>query len=343
MVGGSTPLRIFVVYSITLLHLVFDLLAFRSDLKFWRDRSSFEGISSLSVAMQAVTNLIMVFYLLEQQKAKFLIYIVLARMAFIVWKLCKLTTLQLSATFPFVRWIDRDELSEASSAAMQEIHRDERWWMHVLWMALAPLLAAFCYYRLAFVKQRSWHSWIVSSLAMSVQAGGFIIMTPQVFLNYRLKSVEHLPWKVLVYQAINTFIDDVFMFCIRMPEVQKYSVFRDDIIFVICLIQRWMYTQRRDGEDGTDTKRKSRLELCGLSQTQKAPTWPRTRIETSQVDGPICPTIAHACALLERMYHNSYHDCTLEGWSLVASLGGTPWGSESREQQLVFRKVPPIK
>mmetsp|Transcript_67467 Transcript_67467/g.161876 ORF Transcript_67467/g.161876 Transcript_67467/m.161876 type:complete len:889 (-) Transcript_67467:124-2790(-) len=33
-------------------------------------------------------------------------------------------------------------------------------------------------------------------------------------------------------------------------------------------------------------------------------------------------------------------DCIVQvpGWSLAASLGGTPWGSEHREQQLVFRK-----
>jgi len=77
-------------------------------------------------------------------------------------------------------------------------------------------------------------------------------MTPQVFLNYRLKSVDHLPWRVLSYQAVNTFIDDVFMLCIRMPEVQKYSVFRDDIVFVICCVQRWLYKGRRSVEDEAD-------------------------------------------------------------------------------------------
>ena len=75
-------------------------------------------------------------------------------------------------------------------------------------------------------------------------------MTPQVFMNYRLKSVEHLPWKALTYQAINTFIDDIFMMCIRMPEVQKYSVFRDDIIFVICCYQRWLYRKPKQVAPG---------------------------------------------------------------------------------------------
>ena len=42
--------------------------------------------------------------------------------------------------------------------------------------------------------------------------GRFINMTPQIFINYKLKSVAHMPWRVLAYKAFNTFIDDVFAF-----------------------------------------------------------------------------------------------------------------------------------
>merc|ERR1712217_19114 len=113
--------------------------------------------------------------------------------------------------------------------------------MCYLALVLFPGITGFCVYRLFKYEFRSWYSWIVLSLAICSQMGGFVVMTPQVFMNYRLKSVEHLPWRALTYQAINTFIDDIFSLCIRMPEVQKYSVFRDDIIFVICCVQRWLY------------------------------------------------------------------------------------------------------
>jgi hypothetical protein len=43
-----------------------------------------------------------------------------------------------------------------------------------------------------------------------VYAVGFMQMTPQLFLNYKYKSVDHLPWKALIYRALNTFIDDLF-------------------------------------------------------------------------------------------------------------------------------------
>lgn len=35
-------------------------------------------------------------------------------------------------------------------------------------------------------------------------------MCPQLYMNYKLRSVAHLPWRMLTYKALNTFIDDLF-------------------------------------------------------------------------------------------------------------------------------------
>ena len=56
---------------------------------------------------------------------------------------------------------------------------------------------------------------------------GFITMTPQLFINYKLKSVAHLPWRMLTYKALNTFIDDLFAFVIKMPTMYRIGCFRD--------------------------------------------------------------------------------------------------------------------
>lgn len=62
-------------------------------------------------------------------------------------------------------------------------------------------------------------------------------MTPQLFINYKLKSVAHLPWRVFMYKALNTFIDDLFAFIIKMPTMHRLSCLRDDIVFIIYLYQ----------------------------------------------------------------------------------------------------------
>ena len=42
-------------------------------------------------------------------------------------------------------------------------------------------------------------------------------------------------------QALNTFIDDLFAFIIKMPTLHRAACFRDDIVFIIFLYQRWVY------------------------------------------------------------------------------------------------------
>lgn len=47
----------------------------------------------------------------------------------------------------------------------------------------------------------SWYSWIINSLVNGVYAFGFLFMMPQLFLNYKLKSVAHLPWRAFMYKV----------------------------------------------------------------------------------------------------------------------------------------------
>ena len=67
------------------------------------------------------------------------------------------------------------------------------------------------------------------------------MMTPQLFINYKCKSVAHLPWRAFAYKALNTFIDDLFVFVIRVPSGHRIACFRDDVIFVCYLYQRYIY------------------------------------------------------------------------------------------------------
>ena len=79
----------------------------------------------------------------------------------------------------------------------------------------------------------------ISSLVNGVYAFGFLFMLPQLFVNYKLKSVAHLPWRAFMYKAFNTFIDDLFAFIITMPTAHRVACFRDDVVFLIYLYQRY--------------------------------------------------------------------------------------------------------
>lgn len=48
-----------------------------------------------------------------------------------------------------------------------------------------------------------------------------------------------------MYKAFNTFIDDIFAFIITMPTAHRVACFRDDLIFIVYLYQRWWVDGRR--------------------------------------------------------------------------------------------------
>ena len=66
-------------------------------------------------------------------------------------------------------------------------------------------------------------------------------MTPQLYINYKLKSVAHLPVKAFMYKIFSTFIDDVFAFIVKMPLKHRIMTLRDDVVFFGFLYQWWIY------------------------------------------------------------------------------------------------------
>lgn len=50
-----------------------------------------------------------------------------------------------------------------------------------------------------------------------------------------------MPGKALTYKFLNTFIDDLFAFTVKMPWLHRLATLRDDVIFFVWLYQGWKY------------------------------------------------------------------------------------------------------
>ena len=83
----------------------------------------------------------------------------------------------------------------------------DRYATHYLGRLLLPIILAMAVRSLIYDKHISWYSYSIGVLTAFVYSFGFILMLPQLFINYKLKSVAHLPWKFLIYKFLNTFID----------------------------------------------------------------------------------------------------------------------------------------
>ena len=159
------------------------------------------------------------------------------------WKVSKIARRRGMLTRAFWSGAARGAAGGAPALSATEEATDEADARAMRWLSygLYPLVVAWGAYSLYYHAHKSWWSWLIQTASHGVYLYGFVAMTPQLYINYRLKSVAHLPWKALMYKTFNTFIDDVFVFAIEMPLSHRLSALRDDVIFFGYLYQRWIY------------------------------------------------------------------------------------------------------
>ena len=223
---------------ISFLHIWLDYMAFRDEVGFYVGRTDMGGLSVSSILTRFACSLIILLYLMDGGGTSWLVlFSVASGVAADFFKVWKVLKPGLSPTFPFITIRDPSRLSstEKETTGYDRIART------YLGLFLYPLIAGSALYALHFYVYASWWSWLISNLANAVYTFGFIALCPQLYINYRLKSVAHMPWKVFVYKLFNTFVDDVFAFLIEMPLKHKIMTLRDDVVFVVFLAQAYTY------------------------------------------------------------------------------------------------------
>ncbi|XP_034254010.1 cleft lip and palate transmembrane protein 1 homolog [Thrips palmi] len=238
----ETPTYLLILTAVvSILHSVFELLAFKNDIQFWNNRKSLEGLSVRSVFFNVFQSLVVLLYVLDNDTNTVVRISVGIGLLIEIWKIHKVVDIKVNreqkvlGIFPRISFADKGSYTESSTKQYDMLA-----FRYLSW-ALYPLLAAYAVYALLYVEHRGWYSFILNMLYGFLLTFGFIMMTPQLFINYKMKSVAHLPWRMLSYKFLNTFIDDIFAFVIKMPMMYRLGCFRDDIVFLIFLYQRYIY------------------------------------------------------------------------------------------------------
>ena len=257
----------------SILHLLFEFLTFKSDVEFWKNNTDLTGLSVRVLFLDVLCQIVVLAYLFEMDSSILMTAPAAIGILIAMWKCHRGAGLKFakrsksdsstSNTNDKTPWYNRiiswtgfeiqatRMMRTKTKAGNKEQNKKDdlatltdemdRLATRKLGVILIPLVVSYAFYTLIVDEYSGWYSWFITTSSSAVYALGFALMTPQLFLNYKLKSVAHLPWRVLCYKFLNTFIDDLFAFIIRMPTMARISCFRDDVVFIVYLIQRYIY------------------------------------------------------------------------------------------------------
>ncbi|XP_003699489.2 putative lipid scramblase CLPTM1 [Megachile rotundata] len=237
----TNPYLLGLTIIVSISHSVFEFLAFKNDIQFWNNRNSLEGLSVRSVFFNVFQSLVILLYVLDNETNTVVRISCAISLCIEVWKINKVVDIRINrgekmlGILPKISFHDKGSYVESSTKEYDRVA-----FQYLSWV-LYPLLGGYAIYSLMYLEHKGWYSWVLSMLYGFLLTFGFIMMTPQLFINYKLKSVAHLPWRMMSYKFLNTFIDDIFAFVIKMPTLYRIGCFRDDIVFFIFLYQRWIY------------------------------------------------------------------------------------------------------
>ncbi|KAJ7432996.1 cleft lip and palate transmembrane protein 1-domain-containing protein [Mycena galericulata] len=230
---------------VTVLHMLFEMLAFKSDVSHWRQKKEMVGVSVRTIITNVFVQFIILLYLIDNNENTSWMILFGSGTGVLIeaWKITKAVDISVipapaGSFFPYKLDIkDKHVLSEDEKKTQEY---DKLAFRYVSYVAI-PLLAAYTVYSLMYESHRGWYSFVISTLTSFVYMFGFAQLVPQLIINYKLKSVSHMPMKAMIYKTLSTVVDDFFAFCIKMPFLHRLACFRDDLVFLIFLYQRWIY------------------------------------------------------------------------------------------------------
>ena len=195
-----------------ILHTIFEMLAFKSDVSHWRNKKDNVGVSVRTILANVFMQFVIFLYLFDNSDGTSWMILFGQGMGIVLeaWKITKTVDVRIRPTppdskeFPWrylpytIVFEDKHKLSETEQKTKEY---DEIAFRYLYWVAI-PLLLAYAGYSLIYETHKSWYSFSIATLVGAIYAYGFLMMVPALYINYRLQSVAHMPGKTMMYKFL---------------------------------------------------------------------------------------------------------------------------------------------
>ena len=176
---------------VSVLHMIFEALAFKSDISHWRKKKDNVGISVRTILANVFMQTVIFLYLMDNSDGTSWMILLGQGMGILIeaWKITKVVDVRIrdaapGALIPYkITFEDKGALSETEKKTQEY---DEIAFQYLFYAAI-PLLGAYAIYSLVYDTHKSWYSFVITTLVGSVYAYGFLMMVPSLYINYRLK------------------------------------------------------------------------------------------------------------------------------------------------------------
>jgi len=238
--------------AVSFLHVNLAWLAFREEIGFYVGRSRFKGVAHSSLIWAFFRSLIFFLYLQDANAGAIVLFSAASTVLTSYLKLTRVLSLRWCVTsFPFFQFVPRT-LQVSIQQQQEQKNKDDEITaqydriaaLHV-GLSLCPALIGFALYSLLYDLHKSFYSWFINILADMSYFGGFLSMVPQIYINYKLQSVAHLPIKAFMFKIFQTLIDDIFALIVKAPLKYRLMTLRDDAVFFVFLYQYFRYRTDR--------------------------------------------------------------------------------------------------
>lgn len=137
---------------VSLLHTLFECLAFKNDIAFWNSREGqLEGISVKSLYMNLGMSFIILLYLLENETSKMVTIPNALGIVLEFWKLKQASKLIRTESFPYFWLEDSDSYVNSKT---KDLDKEA---MTYMGYAIYPLIACYTVYSLFYKQHKGWY------------------------------------------------------------------------------------------------------------------------------------------------------------------------------------------